>query len=119
VPISYQPIQNAILAANNWQLVSGSVDQTIRRWNLQTCECTQMTGHTGIVYSIAMSASIPKEIVFSGSFDESIKVWNLETEHCFLSMRSPRPYEGMQITKVKGLTQAQKLTLKALGAVEN
>lgn len=33
-------------------------------------------------------------------------------------MRSPRPYEGMQITNVKGLTQAQKLTLKALGTIE-
>ena len=78
-----------------------------------------MSGHTGIVYSLAMSASIPKPIVFSSSFDETIKAWNLETENCFLSMRSPRLYEGMQTTNVKGLTQSQKSTLKALGTVEN
>jgi hypothetical protein len=30
----------------------------------------------------------------------------------------PRPYERMNITGVKGLTEAQKATLKALGAIE-
>jgi hypothetical protein len=30
-----------------------------------------------------------------------------------------RPYEGMNITGVKGLTPATIATLKALGAVEN
>ena len=118
--ISYQPIATALSTVDNWQLVSGSFDQTIRQGNLHSCECTQtLTGHTGIVYSLAMSASIPNPIVLSSSFDEIIKAWNLETKDCFLSMRSPRPYEGMQITNVKGLTQAQKSTLTALGAVEN
>lgn len=118
--IYYQPMQTAFPTADNWQLVSAGFDQTIRQWNLQTCECTQtLTGHTGIIYSLVMSASIPNPIVFSSSFDETIKAWNLETKDCFLSMRSPRPYEGMRITNVKGLTQAQKSTLKALGAVEN
>lgn len=106
-------------STDNSQLVSGSFDRTIRQWNLLNGECTQtLTGHEGIIYAIALSPSIPQEIVFSGSFDETIKAWNLETNNCFLSMRSPRPYEGMQITNVKGLTQAQKSTLKALGAIE-
>jgi hypothetical protein len=30
-----------------------------------------------------------------------------------------RPYEGMNITGVKGLTEAEKATLKALGAIEH
>jgi hypothetical protein len=29
------------------------------------------------------------------------------------------PYEGMNITSVTGLTEAEKATLKALGAVED
>ena len=33
-------------------------------------------------------------------------------------MRSPRLYEGMNIMGVTGVTDAQKSTLKALGAVE-
>lgn len=30
-----------------------------------------------------------------------------------------RPYKGMNITGVKGLTEAEKATLKALGAIEH
>jgi hypothetical protein len=32
--------------------------------------------------------------------------------------RSDRPYEGMNITSITGITDAQKATLKELGAVE-
>ena len=119
--ISYQPLATPFpnSMVDNWQLVSSGFDQTIKVWNLFNGECTRtLTGHTGIIYSLVMSASLSKEIVFSGSFDETIKAWNLDSTNCFLSMRSPRPYEGMQITDVKGLTPAQKSTLKALGAVE-
>ncbi len=121
--VSYQPLEttfSSLPTIDNWQLVSGSFDQTIRQWNLFNGECTQiLTGHTGIVYALVVLPSISKQIVFSSSFDETIKGWNLKTKNCFLSMRSPRPYEGMQITDIKGLTQAQKSTLKALGAVED
>jgi hypothetical protein len=34
------------------------------------------------------------------------------------TLRIDRPYEGMNITGVTGLTDAQKSTLKALGAVD-
>jgi len=36
-----------------------------------------------------------------------------------LSIRAPKLYEGMNITGVTGLTEVQKATLRALGAVEN
>ena len=35
------------------------------------------------------------------------------------TLRVPRPYEGMNISGVNGLTEAQKFTLKMLGAVED
>jgi hypothetical protein len=34
------------------------------------------------------------------------------------TLRADRPYEGMNITGVTGITEAQKATLKALGAIE-
>jgi hypothetical protein len=43
----------------------------------------------------------------------------LQTGECLKTLRSDRPYERMNITGVKGLTEAQKATLKALGAVED
>ncbi|MEY3302595.1 MAG: hypothetical protein RLZZ139_967, partial [Cyanobacteriota bacterium] len=33
-------------------------------------------------------------------------------------LKIPKPYEDMNITRIKGLTDAQKSTLKALGAVD-
>jgi WD40 repeat protein len=37
---------------------------------------------------------------------------------CIKTLQIPRPYEGMNITEVAGLTAAQKSTLKMLGAVD-
>ncbi len=37
---------------------------------------------------------------------------------CIKTLRIPRPYEGMNITHITGLTDAQKYTLKMLGAVD-
>jgi WD40 repeat protein len=54
----------------------------------------------------------------SGSQDETIKLWDVKTGECVKTLRADRLYEGMSITDVKGLTVAQKATLKALGAVE-
>lgn len=35
-----------------------------------------------------------------------------------LSLKIPKPYEGMNITSVIGLTEEQKRNLRALGAIE-
>jgi WD40 repeat protein len=93
-------------SSNGQQLASGSFDPSIRQWNLLNGECTQtLTGHTGIISCMVMSA-LSKQVVFSSSFDETIKAWNLETQNCFLSMQSLRKDEGMQTTGIKGLTPA-------------
>nr|WP_256871899.1 hypothetical protein [Nostoc sp. TCL26-01] len=55
----------------------------------------------------------------SGSNDETIKLWDVQTGECLKTLRSDRPYEGMNITGVTGITDAQKATLRSLGAVES
>jgi WD40 repeat protein len=55
--------------------------------------------------------------LISSSFDETIKLWDLETGDCVDSWRTPRPYEGLNITATEGITAAQAATLMALGAV--
>jgi WD40 repeat protein len=59
-----------------------------------------------------------QQILASGSQDNTIKFWDIDTGECLKTLRVPRPYEGMNIVGVTGLTAAQKLTLRALGAVE-
>ena len=55
-------------------------------------------------------------MIVSGSEDETIKFWNIKTGECMNTLRNPRPYEGMNITGVTGLTEGQKGALINLGA---
>jgi len=57
-------------------------------------------------------------IIASGSNDGTIKLWEVQTGECLKTLRSDRPYERMNITGVTGLTEAQKATLRVLGAIE-
>jgi predicted NACHT family NTPase len=59
-----------------------------------------------------------KNLVAIGS-SKNIEIWNIGSEKCIRVLRLPKAYEGMNITGVKGLTEAEKATLKALGAVED
>jgi WD40 repeat protein len=98
-------------------LASASTDQTVRLWDIKTGNCFQiLQGHTNVVTSVAFS---PNGNITSSSQDETIKVWDMQTGHCLYTLKADRPYEGMNITGATGLTEAQKISLRALGAIEN
>ncbi|NEQ24136.1 MAG: hypothetical protein F6K28_34440, partial [Microcoleus sp. SIO2G3] len=98
-------------------VVSSSLDKTIRLWDVESGECLQvLTDHQTEVWSVAFSAD--SEVLASGGSDGAIKLWQVETRECLQTLRSPRLYEGMNISGTTGLTEAQKATLKALGAIE-
>jgi WD40 repeat protein len=98
-------------------LVSGSHDQTVRLWDVNTGECLKvLRGHDNWVWSVAYSPDGYR--IATASQDETIKLWDAKTGECLKTLPVPKPYEGMNITGVMGLTDAQKATLKALGAVE-
>src|SRR6266496_6156178 len=54
----------------------------------------------------------------SGSEDGTIKLWNVQAGECLQTLSSSRPYAGMNITGVRGLTKEQKEALKELGATK-
>jgi WD40 repeat protein len=98
-------------------LASGSQDQTVRLWDIQNGECLKaLHSHTNGVRSVAFSPN-GRNLV-SCSQDETIKLWDITTGECLKTLRSSRLYEGMNITGATGLTGLQRITLKALGAVE-
>lgn len=98
-------------------LASGSDDQTIRLWDLQTGHCLQtLCEHTSWVTSVLFSSN--GQILFSGSYDRTIKLWDVTTGRCISTLTVDRLYEGMNIQGATGLTDAQKATLKTLGAIE-
>ena len=50
--------------------------------------------------------------------DGAITIWDLESGQYLRTLRRDRPYERVNITGIRGLTEAQKATLRGLGAVE-
>ncbi len=99
-------------------LASGSHDQTVRLWDINTGRCLKILhGHSSCVWSVAFN--FDGSIIASGSDDGTTKLWDVQTGACIKTLRSDRPYEGMNITGVTGLTESQKTTLRALGAAEN
>jgi len=99
-------------------VASGSVDLTVRLWDIRTGECLKiLQGHTSRINSVAFNSE--DKIIAACSRDGTIILWDVETGECLKILKSDRPYEHMNIKGVTGLTEAEKATLKALGAVEN
>ncbi len=98
-------------------LASGSTDGTICLWEIKTGFCLKIfRGHVGPVRSVVFDPT--DNILASGSDDESIKLWNEYTGECLKTLKAERPYERMNISGITGLTEAQKASLRMLGAVE-
>jgi WD40 repeat protein len=111
------PVSDAIYIHGGKQIASCSQDNTIKLWDLQTGDCLNtLEGHTDWIWQLALHPD--GTTLISGSQDETVKLWNLERGECIATWRAPRPYEGMNIDRVSGLTDAQKATLKMLGAIE-
>jgi len=98
-------------------LASGSDDRTIRLWDVNLRECIGvLEGHSNKIWSVAFSSD--NRLLASGSEDETIRIWDIDTRQCISILRGDRPYERMNIFQAIGLTDAQKSTLRALGAME-
>ena len=66
-------VVNCLIVHNNI-LYSGSSDETIRAWNLDTNECiTALQGHTNGVFCLIGH----NNILYSGSSDKTIRAWQL------------------------------------------
>ncbi|MBE8997326.1 hypothetical protein IQ274_03610 [Nostoc sp. LEGE 12447] len=117
------PVMVAQFSPDAQFIVSGSVDRNLKLWRISTGECYQtLVGHSELVYSLVVAsisigdATSTRLTAFSGSLDETIKVWDLQTGKYEQTWRAPRPYEGMKVEEIQGLTEAQLATLQALGA---
>ena len=98
-------------------LATGSTDGTIRLWDISNGQCCKIIqGNTGYIWSVAFSPD--SKILASGCDSETLKLWDVDTGECIKMLKSDRPYEGMNIAGVTGLTEATISTLKTLGALD-
>jgi uncharacterized delta-60 repeat protein len=71
-------VWSVAISPDDKTLVSGSWDNTIRIWNLQTPELkSTLQGHTNSVYSVAITPD--DKTLVSGSDNKTIRIWNLQT----------------------------------------
>jgi WD40 repeat protein len=111
------PVVTLAFSPDSHILATGSADHTVRLWDTRNSSLlSEMTGHTGWVRCMAFSPD--GKTLASGSEDGTITFWDIHSGESIRNIRQPRPYEGMNITGTTGLTEAQRETLKALGAVE-
>ncbi|KAJ8454360.1 hypothetical protein ONZ45_g19340 [Pleurotus djamor] len=62
-------------------LVSGSVDETIRVWDVEARRCIHVfEGHTRYVHRIAVSPV--NGLIASSSWDNSLRIWSLQEKTC-------------------------------------
>ncbi|KIJ30644.1 hypothetical protein M422DRAFT_267794 [Sphaerobolus stellatus SS14] len=82
-------VRSVVFSPDGKYIVSGSEDQTIHLWNVETGKAVgePYQGHTGSVQSVAFSPD--GEYIVSGSEDQTIHLWNVETGKAV-----GEPYQG-------------------------
>ena len=105
-------------SADGERLVSAGSDGILRWWNPQNGQCSlSRQAHEGPVQSLR--ASPDGRLLASCGDDGAIQIWEMENGEHVETLRRDRPYERLNITGIKGLTDAQKQSLKMMGAIES
>src|SRR6266702_3276877 len=110
-------VLSVVFSPDGKMLASGSNDQDVKLWDVQAGQCRKtLREHTKAIWSVAFSPT--NATLASGSQDETIRLWDTPTGRCLSTLRGERPYERLNISGATGLTEAEKASMRALGARE-
>jgi len=111
-------VVSALTWASSGKLVlTGGSDGMVRCWEVQSGECVRVReAHQGAVQALKVSPDGSR--LASCGDDGVIALWDLHSGEPLRTLRRDRLYERLDITGIRGLTEAQKATLHVLGAVE-
>jgi WD40 repeat protein len=112
-------VVSALTWAGSGELVvSGGSDGMLRWWEVHSGQCVRVQeAHQGVIRSLRSSPDGSR--LASCGDDGAITIWDLQSSEHLRTLRRDRPYERLDITGIQGLTEAQKATLRALGAIED
>jgi WD40 repeat protein/transcriptional regulator with XRE-family HTH domain len=104
-------------AASGERLISGSSDGMLRWWDVASGECVRSRkAHQGTIQSLKLSPT--GSWLASCGDDGAIHLWEGESGEHWAVLRRDRPYERVDITGLRGLSESQKASLHTLGAFE-
>ena len=74
-------ITSIAISPNGKYVVSGSRDNSIKIWDIETSTCLNtLENHSDFVSSVAISPD--GKYIVSGSYDKTIKIWDIKTAEC-------------------------------------
>jgi WD40 repeat protein len=120
--LSSLPEPSEVVYALAWSparagLISGGSDGRLRWWDVEHGKCVQtQQAHQGTIQSL--KASPDGRSLASCGDDGAITIWELASGKYVRTLRRDCPYERLNITGIQGLSEAQKASLRALGAFE-
>ena len=110
------PVRSVDISADRSWVASGSEDHTVRIWDRTTSLHRTLRQHRDWVRAVCFLGDSDR--VASASEDETTVIWSLKEAQPILWIALPHPYQGTSIREVRGLTQAQRSALLALGCNE-
>jgi WD40 repeat protein len=94
-------------------LASAGIDGSLRIWDL-AAGTSKVFSDNDIIWSVAISPE--SRSVYTASNSGATSRWNLDDGTCKI-YRSPRPYEGMDLSGAVGLSEATLRGLVGMGAI--
>ncbi len=114
---SSERIFSVVWSPDGERVACGGSDAIVRIWHVKTGQCIQrLEGHGGSLWSVAWQPA--GQLLASSAADDTVRIWQVDTGECLRVLRADRPYENMNIVGATGLTEADKVALKELGACE-
>jgi WD40 repeat protein len=98
-------------------LISGESTGIIEWWKVTSGAClARRKGHQGAVQALEVAPN--GHLLASCGDDSTIQVWDVASAELVRTLRRDRPYERLNITGLRGLTEAQRVTMCSLGSFD-
>ncbi|XP_016430570.1 F-box/WD repeat-containing protein 7-like, partial [Sinocyclocheilus rhinocerous] len=102
-----------LLQFDGIHVVSGSLDTSIRVWDVETGNCIHtLTGHQ----SLTSGMELKDNILVSGNADSTVKIWDIKTGQCLQTLQGPHKHQSavtcLQFNKNFVITSSDDGTVK-------